>query len=132
MIDSPSLVVPDLPSGLPPSPACDDGLPAARRRHRGRAEWADLIDAQAQSGLTVAAFCQQHDLGVASFYGWRRQLASREEACSPAPAFVRLQPTAGHDDQPLTADFPNGVRLTLGVSALPALVAALCEAGPSC
>lgn len=36
--------------------------------------WAELISQQEQSGLTVHAFCEQHGVTEASFYGWRKQL----------------------------------------------------------
>ena len=53
--------------------------PAARLR------WQSLIELQPQSGLTIAEFCEAHDVSTASFYQWRRKLA---QAPADSPAFV--------------------------------------------
>ncbi len=36
--------------------------------------WQGLIDKQAESGLSAAAFCREHQLNVYHFYNWRRRL----------------------------------------------------------
>jgi transposase-like protein len=73
--------------------------------------WRERLEQQQQSGLSVRAFCSQHNLTVPSFYAWRRTLRQRAGAAanpssadgppSPGPAagqpfFVplRLAPTA--------------------------------------
>jgi len=38
----------------------------ARRAHRTREQWAELIALHSESGLDVARFCEQHDVGVAA------------------------------------------------------------------
>lgn len=46
-----------------------------RRVRRGRAEWQRLIEEQAVSGQTQAAFCAARGIGVGSFQNWKRRLA---------------------------------------------------------
>jgi len=114
-----------LDRSTPSSPSTSS--PASPRRYRSREQWADWIDRQASSGLTVSDFCQQHSLGPASFYAWRRRLLVDSSAgSSQAPGFVRLQTIP--NDSELTAHLPGGVRITLTESALPALIVALKEA----
>ena len=36
----------------------------------------EYLQTQARSGLTIAAFCQQHGLHPSSFYGWKRRQQS--------------------------------------------------------
>jgi len=47
--------------------------------------WRRLLRQWRRSGLSIRAFCAQHDLSEPSFYAWRRTLADRDP---PAPAFV--------------------------------------------
>ncbi len=42
--------------------------------------WRRVMGAQPRSGMSVRAWCQEHGLRESSFYGWRRQLALRDEA----------------------------------------------------
>ena len=53
---------------------------------KARAEqMAQLIEAQAKSGLSKKAFCAEHDIALAKFYYWQRRL-SQEEQVPPAPS----------------------------------------------
>lgn len=53
---------------------------------KARAEqMAQLIEAQAKSGLSKKAFCAEHDIALAKFYYWQRRL-SQEEQEPPAPS----------------------------------------------
>jgi hypothetical protein len=56
---------------------------------RGR-YWREQVREWRRSGLTQAAYCQQHGLNAGTFCWWKRQLARRERM---APA-VRLGPPA--------------------------------------
>jgi transposase len=40
--------------------------------------WRRMIRLWQRSGLSVRAFCAQHDLAQPSFYAWRRTLADRD------------------------------------------------------
>lgn len=45
--------------------------------------WREHVSAWRNSGLSVRAYCQQHDVIETSFYAWRRELAIRERETSP-------------------------------------------------
>ena len=49
------------------------------RPRKSREQWAELIEQQQQSGLTILDFCQQHDVGFASFGKWKRRLSPTTE-----------------------------------------------------
>ena len=55
----------------------------SRRVRRGSDEWQRLIDEQAQSGLTQAAFCEAQGLSLASFGNWKRRLTTGESIEQP-------------------------------------------------
>lgn len=55
----------------------------SRRMRRGRDEWQRLVDEQAGSGLTQAAFCEAQGLSLASFGNWKRRLSPRESTEQP-------------------------------------------------
>jgi hypothetical protein len=66
--------------------------------------WRRMVRRWRHSGLTVRAFCEQHQLSEASFYGWRRVLARRDQETAPPgaavsgavlPAFVQVEVAAG-------------------------------------
>ena len=48
------------------------------QRKRSREQWLQLINEQAESELSVAAFCRQAQLSVSSFYQWRKKFAATE------------------------------------------------------
>ena len=67
------------------------GPQTSGRSRREASQWRALIERQQASGLSIAAFCRQHDVVTASFYAWRRRL--RESSASPQRTdFVRLEP----------------------------------------
>jgi len=53
-----------------------------RRIRRSEAEWQRLINEQADSGQTQAAFCAANGISVAGFQNWKRRLAAEG---SPEP-----------------------------------------------
>jgi hypothetical protein len=53
-------------------------------RRSAREKWRRIIDAQKVTGLTVAAYCRQHELSKGSFYAWKHRLGSA------APGFVEV------------------------------------------
>lgn len=68
---------------------------AKRLRDPSREQrWRDRVAAWAASGLSIRAFCDQHQLTETTFQHWRRELRERDAASrhssSPAgpPAFV--------------------------------------------
>jgi len=46
-----------------------------------RDQWAAIIEQQGQSRLSVESFCEQQDIGLASFGKWKRRL--RDDAAKP-------------------------------------------------
>jgi transposase-like protein len=74
-----------------PEPVPTATVASARRVRRDASQWRVLIERQQASGLSIAAFCRQHDVVTASFYAWRRRLD--ESSASPQRTdFVRLEP----------------------------------------
>jgi hypothetical protein len=52
----------------------------SRRNRRSRDEWQRLIEEQAGSGQTQAAFCAARGISVASLQNWKRRLATTDMA----------------------------------------------------
>jgi transposase-like protein len=50
------------------------------RDSRKAQQWRRWIEQQQESGLSVRAFCDRHDLAEPSFYGWRREITRRDAA----------------------------------------------------
>jgi hypothetical protein len=90
---------------------------------RSAGQWAKLIAAQRDSGVSIVAYCQQHDLAVSTFHAWRRRLAPPEvlqaPQASPSPpsadqTFVRLR-VSGDTENDATGSSPVVVRFVDGV-----------------
>lgn len=65
----------------------------SHRPHRSASQWQRLIDHQARSGDTAAAFCREHDIGYASFMRWCTRFANGEASLSDSdasPGFIEL------------------------------------------
>ena len=81
---------------------------------RGR-YWRELLTRQRRSGLSVAAFCRQHDVSPVSLYGWRRRLASgmsgkpKEVSFVPLPLAQAVPPRVTE----FSLQLPNGVQVTV-------------------
>lgn len=74
-----------------------------RRQRLSKASWESLLAKQSASGLTVARFCAEAGVSVASFYQWRARLGTttlseREPEIRASPTFVDLGtlPATGH------------------------------------
>jgi hypothetical protein len=46
--------------------------------------WRRMLQRWRRSGLTVRAFCEQHELSEGSFYAWRRIIAERDQEATRA------------------------------------------------
>lgn len=57
---------------------------------RSEAQWRELFDEQARSGLSAVAFCREKKL-CASYFSLRRRQLLGTEATSAGPAFVPAQ-----------------------------------------
>ncbi|MBD1584896.1 IS66 family insertion sequence element accessory protein TnpA [Pseudoalteromonas sp. S16_S37] len=60
-------------------------------KHKTAQQWLQLIEQQELSGLSIADFCQQHNLSTKSFYNRRSKLCNKKPAQS---AFVVARPVA--------------------------------------
>jgi len=61
------------------------------RKRRSNEEWQQLIEQQAQSGLSGLAFCQQHGLLAKTFYR-QRKLLRRNGLVPVGQTFIKVQP----------------------------------------
>ena len=52
--------------------------------------WQARLDAQAQSGLTIAEFCKQRKHSASGFYQWRRKLQNIGDSASSNPPAMSL------------------------------------------
>lgn len=112
--------------------------------------WRDMVRRWQRSGVSIRDFCDVHGLSEPSFYGWRRELAKRDEEArerraksntrSPRqatdlPAFVPLQvmPTESASALEVVVGAGHVVRVAPGFDAatLRSLLAVLVEA-PAC
>jgi hypothetical protein len=97
-----------------------------RRTHRHfkpEPFWRDLIDRWKASDQSVAVFYAAHRVSHATFYSWRKRLATRSRhTTSPAPAFapVRVVP-----DPTAEVVLPNGLIVRFPAATDPAAVARL-------
>jgi len=90
-----------------------------------------LIEQQAGSGLSIAAFCREHHLPQSGFYQWRRRLRSAATSAGVSSAdFVRLEPVGA--EPPVTVRFGDRVTLHCAASHLPDLIPLLLREVGSC
>ena len=103
--------------------------------------WRLRLRRQAASGLSIAAFCRREDVCSASFYAWRRRLATPPPAVRPdPPLFVPLpfdpapRPEETAPSHGFEIELPYHVRLRCGAAPEPEwlgrLVAALSSLAP--
>jgi putative transposase len=71
-----------------------------RRQRRDADDWRTMMTRFAESGLTVAQFCEREGLGAASFYRWRSLLGA------PSAPKARLPPREPSTPKPIST--PNG------------------------
>ena len=81
--------------------------------------WQEIMDRQADSGLSIRAFCRQEGISEASFYLWRRKLqgcgqpgvAKGREADSDNGQFIPL--TLIGTSEPMEVVHPLGYRIRI-------------------
>ena len=86
-----------------------------RASEERRRYWRDAVARQRRSGLSVAAFCRQHEVSPAAFYGSRRRLAGERSGRSTAVSFVPLplDPAVPPRAAEFSLRLPNGVQVTV-------------------
>lgn len=89
----------------------------AKRAYRNAAQWQQLIDLWHTSELSIAEFCQTHQLSTMSFYKWRQRLAEQTEKAPvhQSTQFIDLSAFAHQDNARwhIVLSLGNGVELTL-------------------
>lgn len=100
-----------------------------KRKHRSKAEWRNLVEQQARSGLNGVAFCEQHGLSRKSFYRHRKVL-DQKAADSVSGQFIRVQPKSfpKMPVQPAAVLHYGDSRLSVPAGTEPAWVAELMKA----
>ncbi|MFA5627761.1 MAG: transposase [Thiohalomonadaceae bacterium] len=86
------------------------------RKHRTPDQWQTLIDQQLDSGLSAVQFCNQHDIGYASFYNWRKRLSTTAAPESEETGFLDLSSLMAGTTGPawnIVLSLGNGVELRL-------------------
>jgi transposase-like protein len=83
-----------------------------RRARRSRDEWQRLIDEQAESGQTQAAFCAERGISVTSLQNWKRRLARSESTGEPWLELGTLV-EAKSPTWDIELDLGDGIRLRL-------------------
>jgi hypothetical protein len=73
-------------------------------RAERRINWQLIINTQAASGTSAAAYCRENKINLHLFYSWRRRF--REAACDDTGGFVELR-----SGNPLTNG--TGIRIFL-------------------
>jgi len=65
---------------------------STRRIQHDQSYWQQLVEQQANSGLSGAAFCRQQDIRYANFMSWRKklQVPKAHSEASPQSAFIEL------------------------------------------
>ena len=92
-------------------------------RQRTKTEWLELIEAQAESGQTAAAFCRDHGVD-AKYFSTRRKTLLDELGSSPSPfSAVALPAITSHSE--IRLETCSGVVLKLPSSVDPIWLASL-------
>mgnify|MGYP006308015103 CR=1 FL=1 len=104
--------------------------PRRRRVRRSAEQWASLIAAQADSGMSIVGFCRARGVAVSTFHAWRRRL-SGTRAASSSCGFVRLrsgdEPPADVDGGGVVVRFADGVEVRVDARQLTEVLRCLRE-----
>ncbi len=58
-------------------------------RAERRAHWQAIVNGQAASGISAAAYCRESRINLHLFYSWRRRF--KEAPCTDAGGFIELR-----------------------------------------
>ena len=59
------------------------------RERRSESAWREIVSRQAESGLSVQAFCEREGIKAASLYGWRARLQRKAQGKNSVPRAPR-------------------------------------------
>lgn len=95
-------------------------MSSTHRIRRSAKQWQELIEEQARSGLSQAAFCKQEQLALSTFANWKRRLSgkARVAACdepeSAASPWIDLGAVTGSEPGwDIELDLGDGICLRL-------------------
>ncbi len=102
-----------------------------KRKHRSKAEWRNLIEKQARSGLNGVAFCERHGLSRKTFYRYRKVLVEKAPDSVPGQ-FIKVEPKSAPmmSVQAAVVLHYRDSRLSLPAGTEPAWVVELMKALP--
>ena len=87
-----------------------------------REQWQERIALQRESGLSIAAYCQEFKLTQSNFYAWRKRFSEPKPVqSSKANAFIQLKPKDILSKQ-VRITTPEGYCLELESSTPPAFI----------
>ena len=84
--------------------------------------WRGIISGHPGSGLIIVAYCRPIDVYETCFFQWRNRLGLPRSSHGRHPGSisrpvnlvpVRVLPSAGLSDHPISVELPNGIRLRL-------------------
>lgn len=89
--------------------------------------WRNVVEEQARSGLSVRAYCAEHELSAQSFYLWRRKLQNPSvDRPSTALVPVRIVPSAAQQSSGSVQVFtPSGFTIRVDATTHPQAAAQL-------
>ena len=112
----------------------------AKRDPAREAFWRRAIERQAESGLTVRAFCRREKLAESNFYAWRRTIGERDrkakgerggkaKRAKPMPAFVPVAVSGqAVQEAGIVLELGGGSKLRFAESIEPTRLAAFVHA----
>ena len=102
------------------------------RRRFPRTQWRLWLDEQAASGLSVSAFCREHDVPENSFYYWRKKFGGEQSRDAKAERlFVPVSVVSQSDFE---VRFPGDISMKVprDAEAVRWIVDALRQEGDEC
>lgn len=74
-------------------------------------QWRSIIEKQAESGLSGAAFCREHRINRDRFYHWR--LRFKNQGTANPPSFVQLVPYQKNPSSGIRIHLSNDVSIEI-------------------
>lgn len=71
--------------------------------------WAEIIEQQSQSELSIVAFCKANQLTVNTFYYWRKKLYGGEQQQVVHPVLIEDSPKSIGERQSVMLSLPTGM-----------------------
>jgi hypothetical protein len=74
--------------------------------------WRGLVEQQADSGMSAAAFCIEQRINRQRFYAWRRRFSCHSQSTE----FIRLVPTSKDSGSGIRIHLDHGISIELDIS----------------